>query len=140
MGTELLFFAFCACVGVGKGRSLDSQEGSFMALAFNGGGVNVVLGLVHYGDIERFRELESGGAGYLNSNNDLFSQQESPSRLLRNCLDSFGTSKGGAESSDGTVGGLFIADLGSLPGWLRTAAQFPQFACFFPIRFPVVII
>jgi hypothetical protein len=29
-----------------------------LALAFNGGGVNVALGLVHYGDIELFRELE----------------------------------------------------------------------------------
>ena len=70
---------------------MDSQEGSFLALAFNGGGVNVALGLVHYGDIERFRELERGGAGYLNSNNDVFSQQVGPVRLLRNCLNSFGT-------------------------------------------------
>jgi hypothetical protein len=76
-----------------------------MALAFNGGGVNVVLGLVHYGDIERSRELERGGAGYLNINKDLFSQQEGPVRLLRNCLKSSGTRKGGAESSDEMVWG-----------------------------------
>lgn len=106
--------------GVGKGRSLDSYEGSFMALAFNGGGVNVVLGLVHYGDIERFRELESGGAGYLNSNNDLFSQQEGPARLLRNCLNSFGTSKGGAESSDGMVGVVHRRS-GNLPFFLSVS-------------------
>jgi hypothetical protein len=58
-----------------------------MALAFNGGGINVVLGLVHYGDIERFWELESGGAGYLNSNNDLFfsarGTSTAPTQLLK---------------------------------------------------------
>jgi hypothetical protein len=55
-----LNFSYCTLhiFGVRKGRFLYSQEGSFLALAFNGGGVNVALGLVHYGDIERVRELE----------------------------------------------------------------------------------
>ena len=40
-----LNFSYCTLriFGVRKGRFLDSQEGSFLALAFNGGGVNVAL-------------------------------------------------------------------------------------------------
>jgi hypothetical protein len=37
-----------------------------------------------------FGSWRRGGAGYLNSNNEVFPQQVGPVRLLRNCLNSFG--------------------------------------------------
>lgn len=116
-----------------------------MALAFNGGGVNVALGLVHYGDIERFRELERGGAGYLNSNNDVFSQQVGPVRRLRNCLNSLGPER--EETRVRTKWwGSFIVDLAIIPLisvyglGTNCSPVFPLFTFSFPIRFPAVII